>query len=208
VTVDDAAVPEVAEDAGSRVQIAESPGADIRVADTVPTPGVGARIKAVLTARRRPLFLGAVLTVSAVLATVLYLTAYQPSRQSGTAAADEAVRAASSATVALLSYAPETLDQDMERARTLMAGDFLTYYSKFTDEVVAPAVRTKGIQAAAQVVNAGLMEIRPNDAKVLLFLNQETVSRERPEPALTASSVVVSLAKVDTRWLISALDPV
>lgn len=148
------------------------------------------------------------LTVAAVLALVVYGTAYRPARQSDAVAADDAVRAASSATVALLSYSPETLGQDLERARALMAGDFLTYYGKFSDDVVAPAVRTKGIQAAAQVVNAGLIEIRPNDAKVLVFLNQETVSRERREPALTASSVVVSLAKVDSRWLISALDPV
>ncbi|ORV49439.1 hypothetical protein AWC02_07295 [Mycolicibacter engbaekii] len=166
------------------------------------------RAKVVLRARRKALFLGLILAVAALLATVLYVTVYRPVQQSGDAAGDAAVRAASSATVALLSYAPETLDQDIERSRTLMSGDFLTYYSKFTTDVVAPAVRTKGIKATAQVVNAGLMEIRPNEAKVLVFLNQETVSRERPEPALTASSVVVSLAKVDARWLISALDPV
>ena len=45
-------------------------------------------------------------------------------------------------------------------------------------------------------------------AKVLVFLNQETVSRDRPEPSLVASSVVVSVTKVDEKWLISALDPV
>nr|WP_046316892.1 hypothetical protein [Mycobacterium sp. UM_Kg1] len=161
-----------------------------------------------LGARRTALFPGLILAITALLATVLYATVYRPVQQSGDAAGDAAVRAASSATVALLTYAPETLDRDIERSRTLMSGDFLTYYSKFTTDVVAPAVRTKGIKATAQVVNAGLMEIQPNEAKVLVFLNQETVSRERPEPALTASSVVVTLAKVDAQWRISALDPV
>lgn len=52
------------------------------------------------------------------------------------------------------------------------------------------------------------MEIRPDSAKVLVFLNQETSSKERPDPSLTASSVVVSLTKVDGNWLISAFDPV
>lgn len=166
------------------------------------------RAEWLLTARRTPLFLGFVLAVAAVATTALYVIAYRPVQETDDAASEAAVRAASSATVALLSYAPETLDQDMERARTLMSGEFLNYYGKFTADVVAPAVRTKGIKATAQVVNAGLMEIRPNDAKVLVFLNQETVSRERPEPAFTASTVVVSLAKVDAQWRISAFDPV
>lgn len=207
MTVDEATVAEFAEETGIRAHEDEPLGADGRVDPVVPTAGAAEGTRAV-PRRRKPLLLGIILAAAAVLATVLYVTAYRPIQQSGDAAGDAAVRAASSATVALLSYAPETLDQDIERSRSLMSGDFLTYYSKFTTDVVAPAVRTKGIKAAAQVVNAGLMEIRRNEAKVLVFLNQETVSRERPEPALTASSVVVSLTKVDAKWLISALDPV
>ncbi|BBZ23991.1 hypothetical protein [Mycolicibacter hiberniae] len=208
MTVEQGSVAPFVEEADGAAHADEPRGVDDHVPAVVPAPGVVGRAKVVLGARRKALFLGLILAVTALLATVLYVTAYRPVQQSGDAAGDAAVRAASSATVALLSYAPETLDQDIERSRTLMSGDFLTYYSKFTTDVVAPAVRTKGIKATAQVVNAGLMEIQPNEAKVLVFLNQETVSRERPEPALTASSVVVSLAKVDAQWLISALDPV
>ncbi|MEB3021774.1 hypothetical protein [[Mycobacterium] crassicus] len=200
MTVAEATAAQCAEDADIRAHADELL--------VVPTPGVVGRTKALLAARPKPFFLGLILAVTAVLATMLYVTAYRPIQQSGDAAGDAVVRAASSATVALLSYGPETLDQDIERSRVLMSGEFLTYYSKFTTDVVAPAVRTKGIKATAQVMNAGLMEIRPNDAKVLVFLNQETVSRERPEPALTASCVVVSLAKVDNEWRVSALDPV
>jgi Mce-associated membrane protein len=69
-------------------------------------------------------------------------------------------------------------------------------------------VRDKGVRATAQVVRAALVEIRPDLAKVLLFLNQETSSRDRPEPAPTASSVIVSMTKVDGKWLISVFDPV
>lgn len=173
-----------------------------------PTPGRAARTRAALASRWKAFALAALLSVTTVLAVVLYATAHRPDRQSGAAAAQSAIDAASSATVALLSYAPETLDRDMERARPLMTGGFSTYYGKFTTDVVAPAVRSKGIKASAQVLNAALMEIRSNDAKVLLFLNQETVSRDRPDPALTASSVVVSLTRTDNEWRISALDPV
>lgn len=144
---------------------------------------------------------------AAVLATV-YFTQYQVMRQTGAAAEQAVVAAASSGTVALLSYAPETIDADLASAKSQMTGEFLTYYGKFTADVVAPAVRDRGVKASALVVGAGLMEIHPAEAKVLVFLNQETVSRDRPEPAFTASSVIVSLAEVDGKWLISAFDPV
>lgn len=161
-----------------------------------------------LTARWKGIALTMLVLASAALASVVYIAEYRPSRQTDRTAQQAVVDAASASAVVLLSYAPETLDRDMERARTLMSGDFATYYGKFTSEVVAPAVRDKGIKASAQVLNAAPMEMTPDTAKVLLFLNQETQSRDRPEPALTASSVVVTLDKVDGHWLIVALDPV
>ncbi|WP_353617092.1 hypothetical protein [Mycolicibacter senuensis] len=176
--------------------------------DPVAAPGLAARTKTALSARRKTLALAALLSATTVSAGVLYAGVHRFDRQSDVAAAQSAVEAASSGTVALLSYAPETLDRDLDRARTLMTGGFSTYYGKFSNDVVAPAVRTKGIKASAQVLNAALMEIRSKDAKVLVFLNQETVSRDRPEPARTASSVVVSLTRTDNEWRISALDPV
>ncbi len=161
-----------------------------------------------LTSRRKGMLLTVPVVAAAVFATVVYLTGFRQIQQTDAVAEQVAVDAASSATVALLSYSPETLDRDMERAQSLMAGEFLTYYGRFTAEVVAPAVRDRGITANAQALNSALMEMEPDSAKVLVFLNQETTSRDRPEPSLTASSVVVSLAKSDGKWLISALDPV
>ncbi|PRC45061.1 hypothetical protein C6A85_97060 [Mycobacterium sp. ITM-2017-0098] len=146
--------------------------------------------------------------VSAALLATVYLREYRPDGQTDAASVAAAIDAASTGTTALLSYAPETIDDDLNTSRSLMTGEFLTYYSKFTAEVVAPAVRDEGVRARAQVVRAALMEIRPDLAKVLLFLNQETSSRDRPEPAPTASSVVVSMTKADGKWLISAFDPV
>lgn len=199
MTTTEAATPEDAGSAGTQADPAGEPTA---------AAGLAARVKSAFAARWKAFALAALLSATTVLAGVLYATVHRPDQQSDAGAALSAIDAASSGTVVLLSYAPETLDRDMDRARGLMTGGFLTYYGKFTAEVVAPAVRTKGIKASAQVLHAALMEIRPNDAKVLVFLNQETVSRDRPEPARTASSVVVSLTKADNDWLVSALDPV
>ncbi|WP_460359180.1 hypothetical protein [Mycobacterium sp. ZZG] len=148
------------------------------------------------------------LIASAVVLSTLYVTQYRVDRQTGPAAEAEVVEAASDATASLLSYTPETIDTDLSTAQSLMTGEFATYYGKFTANVVAPAVRDRGVKATARVIDSALMELEPGQAKVLVFLNQETVSRERPEPAVTASSVVVTVTKVENNWLISAFDPV
>ena len=52
------------------------------------------------------------------------------------------------------------------------------------------------------------LEWRPDAAQVLIFLNQNTTSRDNPVPVQTASSVKVGLTKVDGAWRISSFDPV
>ena len=50
--------------------------------------------------------------------------------------------------------------------------------------------------------------MHPDQAKVLVFVNQTTTSSDRAEPTQAASSVIVTLNHVDGKWLISAFDPV
>lgn len=116
--------------------------------------------------------------------------------------------AASGGTVALLSYAPETLDKDLANAKAHLTGEFLKYYSQFTDQIVAPAAKQKGVKTDATVARAAVSELHPDNAVVLVFVNQVTTSKDRPDPALATSSVVVKLTKTDGRWLISEFNPV
>ncbi len=148
-----------------------------------------------------------VIASGAMLAT-LYVSQYRVDSQTDAAAEKAAVDAASTATATLLSYTPETIDADLAAARSVMTGEFATYYGGFTSEVVAPAARDRGVKAQAHVIDSALMDIQPDQAKVLVFLKQETASRERPEAAVTASSVAVTVTKVDGTWLVSAFDPV
>lgn len=141
-------------------------------------------------------------------AVVLYVTQYRTDVQTDDTAASSAVRAASEGTVALLTYKPDTVDTDLSAAKTHLTGEFLKYYGTFSDEVLLPAARERAVTTEASVVRAAEAEIHPDTAKVLVFVNQTTTSRERPDPAQSASSVMVSLTKVDGRWLISAFDPI
>lgn len=151
----------------------------------------------------------ALITVAAVgVAVAYFLVQYRPDLQADDAAAEAALAAAEDGTLALLNYTPDNFDAEMATAKTLLTGDFLTYYGKFTDEVMGPAVKQRGVHASAKVVRAALAELHPKSAVVLLFVDQSNASRERPEPGTAASGVRVTLAKVNDSWLISKFEPV
>jgi Mce-associated membrane protein len=147
------------------------------------------------------------LLAAGLLAGWLYFTQYRPDKQTDDAVAQSVVNAARDGTVALLSYKPDTLNQDFAAAKSHLTGDFLNYYDQFTKEVVTPAAQTKGVTTTAQVAGAAVSELNPDKAVVLVFINQATTSKERPDPAMASSSAKVSLAKVHGEWLITKFDP-
>jgi Mce-associated membrane protein len=154
-----------------------------------------------------PAVLALALLGAGLLAGWLYFSQYRPDKQTDAAVAQTVVNAARDGTVALLSYKPDTLNQDFATAKSHLTGDFLDYYDKFTKDVVTPAAQTKGVTTTAQVVGAAASELNPDKAVVLVFINQATTSKERPDPAMASSSANVSLAKVHGEWLISKFDP-
>jgi Mce-associated membrane protein len=133
---------------------------------------------------------------------------YLPDRETDAAAAKSALSAASDGTVAVLSYSPETVDRDFAAAKSHLTGDFLKYYEQFTQQIVGPAAKQKGVKTTAVVLRAALSgELHPDSANVLLFVNQTTQSKDRPEPTMTSSSVVAIMTKADGKWLISSFNP-
>ncbi|MGV9408511.1 twin-arginine translocation pathway signal [Nocardia sp. NPDC003693] len=165
--------------------------------------------KAALARRAPGALVLTVCTVAAVLAAAsLIWWQYLPDSRIDDGDSAAALAAAKDGTVALLSYAPETLDHDFDTAKSHLTGDFLTYYTQFTQQIVTPAAKEKAVKTSATIVRAAVSELHPEDATVLVFINQTTTSAEKPEPAMTASSVRVTLTKTDDVWRISAFDPV
>jgi Mce-associated membrane protein len=155
-----------------------------------------------------PVLLALLVVASTALAAGLLYFQYRPDRATDAAAAKAAITAASEGTVAILSYSPDTFDRDFSSAKSRLTGDFLSYYSQFTQEIVGPAAKQKSVKSSAVVVRAAASEIHPDSAVVLVFINQSTVSADRPEPALTSSSVLVTVTKASDKWLISSFSPV
>jgi Mce-associated membrane protein len=155
----------------------------------------------------RSILLAASVIAAVGLAAGLFFFQYRPDRQIGDAAAHAAIRAASDGAVASLSYSPDNMDRDFANAKSHLTGEFLAYYNKFTEQIVAPMVQQKHITQTAAVVRAAASELHPDSAVVLVFLNQTATSKDKPQPQATPSAVRVTLTKVDGSWLISKLDP-
>jgi Mce-associated membrane protein len=119
----------------------------------------------------------------------------------------ESVQAAKDSAVKMLSYNPDTVEQQLNDARSLMTGDFRDQYTSLINDVVIPGAKEKRISAVASVPAAASVSAEPNHAVVLVFVNQ-TVVVGQDAPTDTASSVRVTLEKIGDRWLIAKFDPV
>jgi Mce-associated membrane protein len=97
-----------------------------------------------------------------------------------TAARTESMRAASDAAIAMLTYRPDTAQNDVDAAKDRLTGQFRNSYSARADEIVVPTAIRELISASATV----------------------------PPPTNTASSVRVALERLKNRWLISDFEPV
>jgi Mce-associated membrane protein len=119
----------------------------------------------------------------------------------------ESVQAAKDSAVKMLSYNPDTVEQQLNDARSLMTGEFRDQYTSLINDVVIPGAKEKRISAVASVPAAASVSADPNHAVVLVFVNQ-TVVVGQDAPTDTASSVRVTLEKIGDHWLIAKFDPV
>jgi Mce-associated membrane protein len=154
----------------------------------------------------RPIMLTTLLIATTGITAGLYYLEYRPDRQTSSTAADEVIRAASSGAVALLSYSPDSLSRDVDKAKSRLTVDFQVYYERFTERILAPTAQGAQVTTTARVVRAAVAELHPNSAVVLVFISQKTASKEKPEPVKTSSAVRVALTKANGSWLIAKFD--
>lgn len=173
------------------------------------TPGKGGRL-AGGPLRRVPILAvpALLLVVSAAFFAFVYFNDFRPDEQTDASVVTKVTQAAADGTVALLSYSPNSLQKDFDAAKKHMTGDFLSYYNKFTTEVITPAAKQNGIKTSATIVRSATIEVKPDSAVLLVFINQSTRSSGNPIGSLATSAVKVGLAKVNGHWLVASFDPV
>lgn len=128
-------------------------------------------------------------------------------RRAAETGAVESVAAARDATAAILSYRAESVEQDLNAARDRLTGSFLDSYTRLIHNVVIPGAKQKKISTLAQVPAASSVSATERHAVALVFVDQ-TVTIGNGAPTNSASSVRVTLDKVDGRWLVSGFDPI
>lgn len=136
-----------------------------------------------------------------------YLKWYDSSFRESQVAGVSSVTAAKDGAVALLSYRPDTVEKDLAGARDRLTGSFRDSYWQLVHDVVIPGAKQKQIAAAATVPAAASMTANNIHAVVLVLVDQ-TITIGNDAPTDTASSVRVTLEKMNDRWLISGFDPV
>lgn len=136
-----------------------------------------------------------------------YLKWHDGSARQSQTASKQSVAAATDSTIALLSYRPDTIEKDLTAARDRLTGSFRDSYMQLVHDVVIPGAKQKQVSAVATVPAAASVTAGPNHAVVLVFVNQ-TVTIGKDAPTSTASSIRVTLDKVDDRWLVSQFEPI
>lgn len=122
-------------------------------------------------------------------------------------AAAESVEVATNGAIAMLSYQPDTAEEDLVSASDMLTGEFKDAYTMLVTDVVVPGAREQQISAVASVPAAASVAVSDNHAVALVFVNQTTTVGNNP-PTDLASTVRVNLEKVDDRWLISQFEPI
>ena len=157
---------------------------------------------------RRVMAFGVLPALALILALAAGFLKWQDSRvRSDDLALAQAVDTARSTTQTILTYKPDTVEQQLTAARSLLTGEFLQYYTGLTNDIVIPGAKGRNISATATVPAAAGVSADTTHAEVLLMVDQSVNVGDQP-PATTSSSVRVNLVKDGDRWLIAKFAPV
>lgn len=119
----------------------------------------------------------------------------------------EAVQVATDSTIAMLSYQPDTVEEELAAARDRLTGEFKDSYVSLTEEVVIPGAKEQQISSVASVPAAAAVSTTTDHAVVLVYINQTTTVGDDAPTNLT-STARVTLDKEDRQWLVSQFEPV
>ena len=158
--------------------------------------------------RRLSMAAAALVSLCAALALVLVQFFVQRVGDQELAAARETVAGvASDGAVAVLSYKPESVDQDFSMAEARLTGDFLASYTTLAKDVVGPTAKEKKVTMQASATGAAVESVTPDQASVLVYINQVTTAADNPQTTQSQNAIQVGLTRVDGAWLINQFEP-
>lgn len=149
--------------------------------------------------------LGLLAAVAIGVATYLFVESQQA--EAYQEATSQAPAAAERAAVAVLAYDYETLDADRDAASKFLTEDYRAEYTKTFNELVSEnASKLKAKVEAEVLASSAMVETEtnrdPERIRVLMFVNQTTLSAANPEPQVALNRVQFDMVQVDDAWLV------
>lgn len=120
----------------------------------------------------------------------------------------DSVDAARKTVESMFSYNFNSVDKELPKVADDLSGGFKDDYLKLVNESIAPGAKEKQLTVIASTQAGGVIDADTKHAKVLLFLNQMTTSKDTPQATASGSRVRVDLEKSGNRWLVSEVTPI
>lgn len=152
---------------------------------------------------RRAMALGAgaaLLVGSLATSGVLAVKAHQ--ERAVTDAGQQALAAAQQYAVILTSVDAAKLDSNFAAVLDGATGDFKRMYSESSSQLKQVLIDNKA-KADGKVVAAGIKSATKDKVEVMLFLDQAVTNALNPEPRLDRNRIIITMERVDGRWLAS-----
>lgn len=116
----------------------------------------------------------------------------------GLAASASAERAAT----AILAYDYNSLDSDQATAQRFMTPTFSAKYAKTFEKVVKPAAADAKAKVTAEVKGSSVVRAAPDRVRVLLFVDQTTVSTANEGPQRALNRVELDMVQRAGSWFV------
>ncbi|MCR5976611.1 hypothetical protein GDN83_02365 [Gordonia jinghuaiqii] len=120
-------------------------------------------------------------------------------------AGQEALRTAEGYAVALTSIDTRNLDKDFARVLDGATGEFKDMYASSSSQLRQLLVDNQAT-GKGTVVDAGIKSQSPNKVEVMLFVDQTVTNTASPDPRIDRSRIVMTMEKIDGRWLASKVE--
>lgn len=131
---------------------------------------------------------------------VLAVKAHQ--ERAVTDAGQQALAAAQQYAVILTSVDAAKLDSNFAAVLDGATGDFKRMYSESSSQLKQVLIDNKA-KADGKVVAAGIKSATKDKVEVMLFLDQAVTNALNPEPRLDRNRIIITMERVDGRWLAS-----
>ncbi|MEB3032996.1 Mce protein [Mycolicibacter sp. MYC340] len=120
-------------------------------------------------------------------------------------AAAQALDAAERYTLVLTGVDPASVDKNFAEVLDGATGEFKDMYSASAEQLRQLLIDNKAT-AHGTVIDAAVKSATKNKVEVLLFVDQSVSNKVAPQPKIDRSRIVMTMEKVDGRWLAAKVD--